>query len=98
VFGRIVPNFIADWAGPINVIIPTIIVSGILLFSWLAISTWRGFVVFALLYGFFSGTLVSLPPAGIAALTDIHQMSKIGVRMGMVFTSPPIPKITLMVV
>ena len=39
-----------------------------------------------MLYGFFSGTLVSLPPAGIAALTDIHEMSKIGVRMGMVFT------------
>ena len=85
-FGRIIPNFIADWAGPINVIIPTVIASGILLFGWLGISTWRGFVVFSMLYGFVSGTLVSLPPAGIAALTDSHEMSKIGVRMGMVFT------------
>lgn len=84
-FGRILPNFIADVAGPINVFIPTVIATGILLFSWLGASTWQGFVPFIVLYGFFSGTLVSLPPACVAALTDADEMSKIGVRMGMMF-------------
>jgi len=39
-----------------------------------------------MLYGFFSGTLVSLPPACIVSLTEPSDMSKIGVRMGMVFS------------
>jgi fucose 4-O-acetylase-like acetyltransferase len=85
VFGRIFPNMVADVLGPINVMIPTVVVAAALLFGWLGISTWQGFVVFVILYGFFSGTLVSLPPACVSALTDIHDMSKIGVRMGMMF-------------
>lgn len=80
---------IADILGPINVLIPSVVIAGTLLFSWLAISTWQGFVVFAMMYGFFSGTLVSLPPACVSALTDIHEMSKIGVRMGMMFRYRP---------
>ena len=80
---------IADVLGPMNVLIPTVIATSTLLFGWLGISTWQGFVVFAVLYGFFSGTLVSLPPACVSALTDVHQMSKIGVRMGMMFRYDP---------
>jgi hypothetical protein len=76
---------IADVLGPINMMIPTVVATGVLLFGWLGTSTWQGFVVFAMLYGFFSGTLVSLPPACVAALTDPDEMSKIGVRMGMMF-------------
>jgi hypothetical protein len=79
------PNFIADVTGPINILIPTVIASGTLLFGWLGVSTWQGFIVFAMLYGFFSGALGSLPPAGVGALTDPNEMSKIGVRMGMMF-------------
>ena len=75
----------ADAWGPNNVLIPSVFAAAILLFGWLGISTWQGFVVFAVLYGFFSGTLVSLPPACVAALTDPSEMSKLGTRMGMVF-------------
>src|SRR5271155_3344756 len=85
VFGRILPNFAADAVGPVNVIIPTVVASGILLFGWLGVNSWQGFIIFGMLYGFFSGTLVSLPPACVAVLTDPSDMSKIGVRMGMVF-------------
>lgn len=75
----------ADVVGPINVLLVTVFAAGILMFGWLGISTWQGFVTFSALYGFFSGTLVSLPPACIVSLTDPSEMSKIGVRMGMVF-------------
>jgi MFS family permease len=85
VFGRILPNILADGLGPINVLVPTVVAAGILLFGWLGIGTWQGFIIFAMLYGFFSGTLVSLPPACVAALTDPSEMNKIGVRMGMMF-------------
>ena len=41
--------------------------------------------MFAALYGFFTGTLVSLAPACCASLTDPRDMNKIGARSGMVF-------------
>jgi MFS family permease len=84
-FGRILPNFVADVAGPINVFILTAIITGILLFSWLGVSTWQSFIIFTILYGFFAGATLSLSAACVAALTDADEMSKIGVRMGMMF-------------
>jgi hypothetical protein len=76
---------IADVLGPINVLIPTVVVAAILLWGWLGISTWQGFVIFGILYGFFSGTLVSLPPACVVSLTEITELNKVGTRMGMAF-------------
>jgi MFS family permease len=67
---------------------PTVIAAAILLFGWLGISTWQGFVVFGVFYGFFSGTLVSLPPAVVVSLTEKTEMNKVGTRMGMAFRYP----------
>ena len=85
VFGRIFPNLIADVLGPMNVLVPTVIAAAILLFGWLGVGTWQGFVVFGLFYGFFSGTLVSLPPACVVSLTEATELNKVGTRMGMAF-------------
>jgi hypothetical protein len=66
--------------------IPTVVVSGILLFSWLGATTWQRFRRLRNIIWIPSqGPLVSLPPACVAALTDPTEMSKIGVRMGMAF-------------
>jgi MFS family permease len=83
VFGRLVPNYLADKMGPINVIFPYIGICGILAFCWIRINTEAGLLVFAILYGYFSGAFVSLPPAVIASLTK--DMSRLGTRMGMFF-------------
>ena len=43
----------------------------------------RGLAAFSVLYGLFSGSLVSLPPAAVARLTD--DLSRVGTRLGMCF-------------
>lgn len=83
VLGRLIPNYLADKLGPLNVLTPTTICSCILTFCWIAISDQGGIIGFAVLFGFFSGTFVSLPPACIASMTK--DMSVLGTRLGMSF-------------
>ncbi|EPQ56604.1 MFS general substrate transporter [Gloeophyllum trabeum ATCC 11539] len=82
-FGRVVPNFVADYVGPLNVLIPACFVTSVLIFIFLAVHTPAGVVVYALVFGFFSGTYVSVIPAGTASLTA--DMATIGIRIGMSF-------------
>ena len=63
IFGRVLPNFVADKTGPFNMIIPFSFSTAVLLFGWLGVTTRAGLVVFALLYGFFSGAFISLLPS-----------------------------------
>lgn len=83
IFGRTIPNFIADKTGPLNMLIPCAIVSCILGFCWIGIHNTAGLIVFAALYGFFSGTFVSLPPTTVVTLSP--DLSMVGTRMGMSF-------------
>jgi MFS-type transporter involved in bile tolerance (Atg22 family) len=53
--GRIVLNILADKIGPLNVIWPSSLVCTILLFSLFSITKSASIMVFAVLYGFFSG-------------------------------------------
>jgi MFS family permease len=84
VFGRIIPNIIADYLGALNVLLPFTFCASILAFAWMAIHNVAGIVVFAILYGFFSGSVVSLPPTALAALSP--DLSRVGTRMGMCFS------------
>ncbi|KAJ8482785.1 hypothetical protein ONZ45_g14819 [Pleurotus djamor] len=59
-FGRLLPNFLADLLGVYNMLIPFIVISAGLIFSLLGIQSFAGIVVFAALYGFSSGAYVSL--------------------------------------
>jgi len=80
-FGRIIPNWIADRWGPLNVIAPATVITAILAFAWMGIHRTGGLIVFAIFYGFFSGCFVSIPPTVIVTLTK--NMSEIGTRIGM---------------
>jgi len=62
VFGRILPNFVADEVGPFNVIVPCAVVAGALTLGLIGTHSAGGIVAIAALYGFFSGSFVSLPP------------------------------------
>jgi MFS family permease len=84
VFGRIIPNIIADKVGPMNVIFPCAIITGILILCLIAVVNLGGVVTFVLLFGFFSGSLVSLPPTVVVHLTKDRRF--IGTRMGMCFS------------
>ncbi|KAK3702446.1 hypothetical protein LTR37_014912 [Vermiconidia calcicola] len=84
VFGRTLPNMLSDKIGPLNVIAPGAFMVGLVLLCYLAASSVGGIVVLALLFGFFSGIFIALPPVLFVALTK--DKSKIGTRMGMGFT------------
>jgi predicted MFS family arabinose efflux permease len=82
-FGRVLPNALADKIGPLNVAVPMTTVTAGLTLALIGIKSTAGLIVFCILYGFFSGSFVSIPPAAIASLSSDVRM--IGTRMGMSF-------------
>jgi MFS family permease len=83
-FGRIVPNYLADKTGPLNMIVPCALISAVLAYCWIAVENKAGVIVFCILYGFFTGSFVSLPPTAIVTLSP--RLEIVGTRMGMVFS------------
>jgi MFS family permease len=82
IVGRILPAYIADTAGPLNVLTICTVVAGMLGFCWIPIhSTAAGLIVWSLLYGAFSGAFVSLQPSTVVSITD--DMGAVGGRLGM---------------
>lgn len=81
--GRILPNYLADKVGPLNVLMPCATITGILALAWIGVNSLAGVIVFAVLYGFFSGGFVSMPPVAITVLTADHR--RLGTRMGQCF-------------
>ena len=55
ILGRTIPNFLADIIGPFNNFVPACLGPGIMLFALLGIRSTAGIVVFAIIYGFFTG-------------------------------------------
>jgi MFS family permease len=82
--GRIVPNYLADKTGPFNMIVPCALISAVLAYCWVAVENKGGLIVFCILYGFFTGSFVSLPPTAIVTLSP--RLEIVGTRMGMVFS------------
>ncbi|KAJ5678432.1 uncharacterized protein N7477_004065 [Penicillium maclennaniae] len=82
-FGRILPNFLADHLGPLNMLTPAVTITSILAFVWIGIHTVPGIIILAVFYGFFSGGFVSLPPVVMASMTP--DVRNLGTRLGMVF-------------
>lgn len=83
VLGRTIPNAISDIIGPLNIMVPGSLIVGMILLLFMAVVNTGGIVVLTILFGFFSGIFIALPPVLFAALTK--DKSKIGTRMGMGF-------------
>lgn len=84
--GRLIPNFLADKfkSGPVLTQALAAIACGALAAGWTHIKTsFAGLVVWLVAYGFLSGTVISLIPAGAATLTQ--DMSRLGGKLGVVF-------------
>ncbi|GKZ77850.1 hypothetical protein AnigIFM56816_000637 [Aspergillus niger] len=82
-FGRIAPNMLADRLGSLNVMILVSLVVTVLAFAWMGIHSNAGAIVFAIIYGFASGTVVALMPPVLALLCP--DMAVVGTWMGMSF-------------
>ncbi|KAK8061788.1 MFS monocarboxylate [Apiospora phragmitis] len=78
--GRILPPWIAVYAGLLNTIISMTCLCAAMAFLWMGIANFPGLLVFAVLYGSFQGGLVSMLPSCIVPLTS--DMSRLGTRMG----------------
>ncbi|KAH0026471.1 MFS general substrate transporter, partial [Aureobasidium melanogenum] len=83
VFGRTIPNALSDKTGSFNIILPGAAVCSILIFCMIAVDGLGSIVTLAVLFGFFSGVFIALPPVCFVALTA--DKSKIGSRIGMAF-------------
>ncbi|KAK7421315.1 hypothetical protein QQX98_002209 [Neonectria punicea] len=82
--GRIVPAFLGDHLGPVNMFLTSTLVSGLIMYCWAAVNSVPGLYAWAVFYGFAVGGVQSVFPAGLTSLTSDPQ--KQGTRMGMVFT------------
>ena len=83
--GRIIPALLADlYFGPLSTLIPFSLGAGILLLSWIKIRNFGGFETFVIMYGVCANAVQTLFPSALASLTS--DVSKMGVRTGMVFT------------
>jgi MFS family permease len=81
IFGRFVPNFIADRYGGVNTLIPLSIACIITLCMLPLAQTLNALVAISVLYGFLSGGVIIIPGPTITDLSPTK--AEIGVRLGL---------------
>ncbi|KAK2781252.1 hypothetical protein FQN53_000658 [Emmonsiellopsis sp. PD_33] len=82
-FGRVLPNYIADFIGPLNVVIPMTLASGIFAFAWSGVHSTAGVIVVVVLYGFAAAGFVAVAPVVFMSITP--DLRDFGTRLGMSF-------------
>ncbi|CZS90426.1 related to monocarboxylate transporter [Rhynchosporium agropyri] len=82
-FGRIGSALLSPRFGVSRSLLGAAIVSSIACFVWMGINSLAGFVAFCLLFGFFSGVLISANPIVVAHPVISPTPSVIGTRLGM---------------
>ncbi|TEY24294.1 hypothetical protein BOTCAL_1408g00010 [Botryotinia calthae] len=80
-FGRLIPPYIADYAGVFNTEIACVLLAGILAFVWISVHDTVGLIIYTIVYGFFAGALTGLSPNIAIALSP--DIGLLGVRLGM---------------
>ncbi|KAK5064722.1 hypothetical protein LTR84_000556 [Exophiala bonariae] len=83
VLGRIIPGLLADRYGSLELLAVCTLASAIIAYIGVVINSLARLIVFAIIYGFLSGAVVSLPSAVVASLAPSMQL--IGTWMGMSF-------------
>ncbi|KAF1948279.1 MFS general substrate transporter [Byssothecium circinans] len=81
--GRFIPNILADRYGGINALLPLTVVSTIMLIILPWIHALPTLLVFSLIYGFSSGSVMVLPAPIIVNLSP--NSAELGVRMGLAY-------------
>lgn len=80
--GRIIPSMIADRVGGLNTFIVVCGLCSACIFYWISAENAAGNISFAVLYGFFSGSVVSLASVVLTSITP--DLRRLGTRIGMV--------------
>ncbi|KAF8875300.1 MFS general substrate transporter [Infundibulicybe gibba] len=91
VVGRIAPAYLSDGLGRFNLLTPAAFLSGLsCLVFWMFTRSMVSVMLFAAVYGFFSGAFISLVTPCVAQISDIAQ---IGTRIGMLYTIISFPSL-----
>lgn len=80
-FGRVLVNILAGKYGARPITLSNTLLLAVLAFTWAAVRDTPGAIVFGLIYGFFAGAAVSLPPVLLSEITS--DLRIVGTRMGM---------------
>ncbi|GBE85448.1 Aspyridones efflux protein [Sparassis crispa] len=84
VLGRIAPSYLSDMFGRYNLIVPCSFLAGLLpLVYWIFATTLPAIMIFAAIYGFFSGAFNSLI---IPCVAQISKTGEHGRRVGMLYS------------
>ncbi|EIM82644.1 MFS general substrate transporter [Stereum hirsutum FP-91666 SS1] len=83
-FGRIIPSMFSQRLGIMNILISVCFACGILILALFGIRDIGSVIVFAILYGFFSGAFLSV--LNLAAASFSRNEGEVGLRMGMTYS------------
>ncbi|ORY63300.1 major facilitator superfamily domain-containing protein [Pseudomassariella vexata] len=89
-FGRTVPYLLSSRITPIQILFFWEAVGIVLLFSWMAVDSVSGIVVWTVAWGFLSGVLVTASAASTAHPTLSPSLDVIGARLGMSWSTAAI--------
>jgi len=89
VVGRVLPAIVSDRIGRFNLLVPSTLLSGLFCVTlWLGADSPIRVIMFCILYGFSSGSFISLITPCIAQISEIRE---IGTRIGLLYTVISIP-------
>lgn len=83
-FGRVACGILGDKLGALNISAPSSLVCAIMTCAWPFATTKGSLVAVAIIYGFFSGTYITLLPAPLMAMGDMHDAGR---RTGFAMTA-----------
>lgn len=83
--GRIGSSLLTSRFGPSHILMASVIASTVLLYGWTGVHSVAGFVVFCVLFGIFSGVLISVSPLIIAHPVMSPTPAVVGTHMGMIW-------------
>ena len=89
-FGRLSSAWLCDHFGALNVHMTVTLVSSLLcLILWTLARSLAPALVFAIVFGMFSGSVIGLPPASMAAILgpEPHRQARLGQWTGMMYTA-----------
>lgn len=82
-FSRIGSGALSDKAGPELILLAAELAAAILGFTWIAVRSQAGVIVWIIFYGFVSGIMVTLPAAVLPYIYS--SLAALGTRLGMVY-------------
>ncbi|EIW52352.1 MFS general substrate transporter [Trametes versicolor FP-101664 SS1] len=89
ILGRLAPAFLADRLGRFNVVVPCTIVAGIsTLVLWTFAHSLAAIMLFAVIYGFFSGAFNALVIPCVVQISDVREY---GTRIGVLYSIVSFP-------